>query len=123
MGVNCLAPYLLTKLVEPLLIRTAAISNPLSVRIVFVVTLMQLGTPCGAMAFTKDGHPVVRESAQENYRQSKAGASWLADDFAKRFGPKGILSVVREYELCHDMFRLLMKIELTPWNTEDGDTA
>lgn len=91
---NCLAPYLLTILLEPLLLRTAATSGPLSVRIVFVVSIMQLGTPAGAMEFTTEGTPVVRESPQENYMQSKVGGCWLADEFAKRLGPRNILSMV-----------------------------
>lgn len=94
MVTNCLAPYLLTILLEPILTRTAASSPSLSVRVVFVVSLMQLGTPAGGMSFDSQGTPKVLPKAMDNYMQSKAGGTWLAAEFAKRLGDKGILSVV-----------------------------
>jgi len=92
--VNCLAPYLLTLLLEPILIRTAAISPSESVRIVWVVSLIQRSTPKGGMNFDANGTPVVLKKLMENYFQSKSGSTWLAAEFAQRLGDKGILSVV-----------------------------
>lgn len=47
------------------------------------------------MKFDKDGTPVILEKPfMGNYLQSKAGAAWLADEFAKRLGSKGVLSIV-----------------------------
>jgi retinol dehydrogenase-12 len=94
MGTNCLAPYLLTLLLEPILTRTAASVPSLSVRVVFVVSLIQIGTPTGGMSFDSQGTPKVLPKALDNYMQSKAGGAWLAAEFAKRLGSKGILSVV-----------------------------
>jgi len=94
MATNCLAPYLLTTLLEPILIRTAASSPPFSVRVVFVVALMQLGTPAGGMLFDGHGSPKVLPKARENYMQSKVGGTWLAAEFAKRLESRDILSVV-----------------------------
>lgn len=94
MATNCLAPYLLTILLEPILIRTAASAPSLSVRVIFVVSLMQLGTPTGGMSFDDQGTPKVLPKAMDNYMQSKAGGTWLAVEFAKRLGKQGILSVV-----------------------------
>lgn len=94
MGTNCLAPYLLTLLLEPILTRTVASVPPLSVRVVFVVSLIQLGTPAGGMSFDSQGTPKVLPKAMDNYMQSKAGGAWLAAEFAKRLRSKGILSVV-----------------------------
>jgi retinol dehydrogenase-12 len=94
MGTNCLAPYLLTVLLEPILIRTAATVPSLGVRVVFVVSLIQLGTPTGVMSFDIQGTPKVWPKAMDNYMQTKAGGSMLAAEFAKRLGSKGILSVV-----------------------------
>ena len=91
---NCLAPYLLTLLLEPILIRTAAISPSESVRIVWVVSLIQRSTPKGGMNFDANGTPVVLKKLMENYFQSKSGSTWLAAEFAQRLGDKGILSVV-----------------------------
>ena len=94
MATNCLAPYLLTTLFEPILIRTAASSAPLSVRVVFVVALMQLGTPAGGISFDSNLNPKLLPKARDNYMQSKVGGTWLAAKFAKRLESKNILSVV-----------------------------
>ena len=94
MVTNCLAPYLLTVLLEPILIRTAASSPPLSVRVVFVVALMQHRTPAGGMWFDGDGNPQILPKDWDNYMQSKVGGTWLAAAFAKRLESKDILSVV-----------------------------
>lgn len=94
MVTNCLAAYLLTTLLEPILIRTAASSPPFSVRVVFVVALMQLGTPAGGMSFDFRGNPMVLPKNRDNYMQSKVGGTWLAAEFANRLESKDILSVV-----------------------------
>lgn len=94
MATNCLAPYLLTLLLEPLLIGTAASSPLFSVRVVFVVALMQHGTPAGAMSFDGSGTPKILPKGFDNYMHSKVGGTWLAAEFANRFEGKGVLSVV-----------------------------
>jgi retinol dehydrogenase 12 len=95
MVTNCLSAYLLTILLEPILIRTAASSPPLSVRIVFVVAIMQLGTPAGGMSFDGSGNPnILPRKNRENYMQTKVGGTWLAAEFANRLKSKDILSVV-----------------------------
>lgn len=99
MGTNCLAPYLLTVLLEPILIRTVASSPSLSVRVVFVVSLMQLGTPAGVMSFDSQGTPKVLPKAMDNYMQTKAGGMMLAAEFAKRLESKGILSMVSRTDI------------------------
>lgn len=90
-----MGPYLLTLLLEPLLVTTAALPgmSPGSVRIVWVVSILQQGPP-DPMQFEADGTPKIREGFMVNYLQSKNGATWLADKFAKRLDSKGILSVV-----------------------------
>jgi hypothetical protein len=50
--------------------------------------------PKGGMSFAADGTPNVVTRAMDNYLQSKVGESWLASEFSKRLGSKGILSVV-----------------------------
>ncbi|EXJ70452.1 uncharacterized protein A1O5_06521 [Cladophialophora psammophila CBS 110553] len=93
MATNCVAPYLLTTLLEPILIRTAASSPPLSVRVVFVVALMQYGNPAGKMSFDDHGDPKIPPKQWDTYMQSKVGGTWLAAGFAQQLGSKGILSV------------------------------
>ena len=94
MATNSLAPYLLTTLLEPILIRTAASSPPFSVRVVFVVALMNHRVPAGGISFDSHGSPKIMPDDWDNYMQSKVGGTWLADGFAKRLGSKDILSVV-----------------------------
>jgi retinol dehydrogenase-12 len=94
MVTNCLAPYLLTIILEPILIRTAASSPPFSVRVVFVVAVMQLGAPAGGMSFDGHGNPKILPKDRDNYMQSKVGGTWLAAEFAKRLESKDVLSVV-----------------------------
>ena len=98
---NCVGPYLLTKLLQPILIRTAGSSPPFTVRIVFVVALMQLFSPPSAMLFDGDGKPKVlpgdnymQSKPGDNYMQTKVGGTWLAAEFANRLGSKGVFSVV-----------------------------
>jgi retinol dehydrogenase-12 len=47
MGTDCLGPYLLTLLLEPILLRTAVISPSSDLRIVWVTSVMHFGTPAG----------------------------------------------------------------------------
>ncbi|KAG4440605.1 hypothetical protein IFR05_003922 [Cadophora sp. M221] len=62
MGTNCLAPYLMTNLLEPILTRTANTPGtpPNGVRVVFVISALNNGfVPGGAMSFDENGTPVV----------------------------------------------------------------
>lgn len=101
MATNCIGPYLLTKLFEPILTRTAASSPQYSVRVVFVVALMQLFSPVTAMEFDNNGTPKIlpgnnhmKSQPGNNYMQTKVGGTWLAAEFANYLGSKGVLSVV-----------------------------
>lgn len=55
---------------------------------------MQLLKPGSAISFDANGTPKVLKNAMDNYGQSKVGGTWLAAEFAKRLGSKGVLSVV-----------------------------
>ncbi|KAH8591002.1 hypothetical protein B0O99DRAFT_520362 [Bisporella sp. PMI_857] len=95
-GTNALAPYLMTLLLEPILIRTATATpnvTPFATRIVWVVSALQLLRTKGGMDFQKDGSPAILANPMDNYMQSKVGASWLATEFGNRLGSNGILSV------------------------------
>ncbi|RAO69316.1 uncharacterized protein BHQ10_005328 [Talaromyces amestolkiae] len=100
MATNCVGPYLLTKLFEPILIQTAALSPQFTVRVVFVVALMQFFSPATAMEFDNNGNPKIlpgdnymKSQPGDNYMQTKVGGTWLAAEFANRLGSKGVLSV------------------------------
>jgi retinol dehydrogenase-12 len=106
-----LAPYLLTLLLEPLLIRAATSPGkaPHSVRIVWVTSLLQplfkRGIPPNGMNFQPDGTPEIipAQDFMANYMQSKVGDAWLAAHFAEKLGRQGIISVVsRDLQLNGD---------------------
>ena len=88
--------------------------------------MLQGGTLPGAMKFDKNGAPeILDKPIMANYLQSKAGSAWLADEFSKRLGSKGVLSIVRgtdrgrmgEFQLANQ------NLEHTPWINEDRTPA
>ncbi|KAF2805333.1 short-chain dehydrogenase [Mytilinidion resinicola] len=99
MGTNCLAPFLLTKLLEPILRRTAiaegAAKKPFkAVRVVFVGSLLtSFGKPRGGVTLTEDGVPSDEYKGMDRYMQTKFGDVFLGAGFAKALGDDGILSV------------------------------
>ncbi|EPE24849.1 NAD(P)-binding Rossmann-fold containing protein [Glarea lozoyensis ATCC 20868] len=94
-GTNCLGPHLLTSLLEPILLNTAMMPGMSagSVRVVWVVTYLGASPLEGGMRLDGKGEPVYLNKFMENYFQSKVGCTWLTDYYAKRLGPKGVMSV------------------------------
>lgn len=97
MGTNCLGPFLLSVLLEPILRRTAVTENMKKsshkpVRIVWVSSMISMLTPKGGISFDEAGSPTVLKG-MSNYMVSKSGNVFLAAEFAKRLGDDGILSV------------------------------
>ncbi|KAK4891240.1 short-chain alcohol dehydrogenase [Elasticomyces elasticus] len=98
-GTNCVAPYLFTKLLTPLLQQTAASSPAGSVRVIWAASLgvdVQ-SPPHGGFDLTSDGAPIVNTTrTQTNYGMSKVGNYFLASQFALR-NPikdgKGVMSL------------------------------
>ncbi|KAF2757409.1 NAD(P)-binding protein [Pseudovirgaria hyperparasitica] len=99
MGTNVLGPFLLTRLLEPILKQTASLKNKLDsekrpVRVVWVVSVLDSGTPKGGVEFDEvTKAPKTFKKPMENYMSSKAGGSFLAVEFARRWHEAGILSV------------------------------
>ena len=96
MATNCLGPFILNRLLEPILIHTArAESSPDSVRIVWVSSMITTSVPPGGIQFSEEsGNPKVLKNRMQNYMQSKVGNVFLASEAAKRVGKDGIISVV-----------------------------
>lgn len=96
MGVNCLGPYLFTKLLTPLLVQTAKVAPTDSVRVVF--TASQIidgpGSPGGvSLEEQKPGkHPQDKAYA---YSASKVGNWFLASELDKRIRKDGVVSLVQ----------------------------
>ncbi|KAF6807481.1 putative short-chain dehydrogenase [Colletotrichum sojae] len=92
---NCLGPYLLTKLLAPLLVSTARRAGEDGVgmtRVTFTTSIAtHVDAPRGGM---NTGHLVATpRDRQANYTLSKTGNWFLADHFAKELGPRGVVCV------------------------------
>ncbi|KAK5699054.1 short-chain alcohol dehydrogenase [Elasticomyces elasticus] len=98
-GTNCVAPYLFTKLLTPLLQQTAASSPAGSVRVTWAASLgvdVQ-SPPHGGFDLASHGAPILNTTrTMTNYGMSKVGNYFLASQFAVR-NPvkdgKGVLSL------------------------------
>jgi NAD(P)-dependent dehydrogenase (short-subunit alcohol dehydrogenase family) len=98
-GTNCLGPFLLTKLLSPLLKQTAASSPAGSVRITWAASgAVSAYSPPNGATFEDDAQTKVSYNVKGGpnglYGQSKAGNYFLAYEYAKRYGKSdGIRSV------------------------------
>jgi NAD(P)-dependent dehydrogenase (short-subunit alcohol dehydrogenase family) len=83
MGTNCLGPFLLTKLLLPILSRTAQISPEASVRVIFTSSsIVDLNAPPGGVDIANMQHT----DKAVNYSASKAGNWLLASEFGRKVG-------------------------------------
>ena len=92
LGTNCVAPFLFTKLLTPLLVSTAKSAAPGSVRVVWVSSSAISRSPPGGvilnnMDYKKD------TGAWAKYGISKAGNYYYGTQFAKLHKGDGIISV------------------------------
>jgi retinol dehydrogenase-12 len=94
LGTNCVAPFLFTKLLTPLLISTAKTSPPGSVRVIWVSSsAAHLLAPKGGVDMqTLDTQ--MNKSKETNYAVSKGGNVLHAVEYARRYKDAGIVSVV-----------------------------
>ncbi|KAH0372771.1 NAD(P)-binding protein, partial [Aureobasidium melanogenum] len=92
MGTNVLGSFLLTKLLLPIIEKTAASSPAGSTRVTFAGSLaVDLLSPTGAVSWTNN-EPTIHTSQQTNYGQSKAGNALLASALRRRYANRGIIS-------------------------------
>ncbi|OIW26273.1 NAD(P)-binding protein [Coniochaeta ligniaria NRRL 30616] len=98
MGTNAIAPHLLARCLEDILVRTAHEEQGLgrrgTVRIVWLASMVTVGTPKGGVVIGTDGKPKLLGVSFDNYMQSKSGNIYLAHEWASRLGDKGVISVV-----------------------------
>lgn len=93
LGTNNLAPFLLTKLLTPILQETAKVEPVGSVRVIWVASSAAAnfaprgGVVVGNLSYEKD------QGAWHKYGVSKAGNILQAAEYARRFGQDNILSV------------------------------
>ena len=128
MATNCMGPFLLTCLLEPLLVKTAGPEKPADVtltstRIVWVSSWLAAGTPKGGIEWDADRNaPKVIKNAMMNYMQSKVGNVFLASEAARHLKEKGIISLVG---LCPRLYYTLsdFKPECESWPDENTTSA
>lgn len=95
LGTNNLAPFLFTKLLQPILAETARKASADSVRVVWVSSngsehfSVNGGVDLSNMDYKTDKSPFTK------YGNSKAGNIYHGSELARRAGSEGIISVVR----------------------------
>lgn len=94
LGTNCLAPFLFTKLLIPILEKTAAAQPKGSVRVVWVSSdAAEVFSVSGGVDMTNLDYKSDKMAAVK-YGVSKAGMYFHASEFARRYENKGIVSIV-----------------------------
>lgn len=94
LGVNCLCPFLLTAMLMPTLIKTAAGLPSGSVRVTWAASIAVDTAPFRGLSFTKEGEVAldITDGAMI-YSISKVGNALLAIETAQRHAHHGIISV------------------------------
>lgn len=98
LGTNCLGHFLLTCQLTPMLERTAANSDPASVRVIWAASLGIENSPAGGVPFDENGNlEAHKANTASNYTASKVGDYFLASQFARlhriQHSGKGVLSL------------------------------
>ena len=95
MATNCLGPHLLTQLLLPLLLKTAATAPSASVRVVFTSSITtNYGAPNGGGS-SLAAMTTPSSVQQNNYTSSKLGNWFLASELARAVGPRGVLCLAQ----------------------------
>jgi retinol dehydrogenase 12 len=97
-GTNCLGPHLLTRILHPVIAKTAASSPSGSVRVIFTGSITIYSAPTGGVDFevlptlaNYDGKCKLDQN--KLYAQSKAGNVLLSAEFARLYKNEGIVVV------------------------------
>lgn len=103
LGTNCLAPFLFTHFLRPVLVETAKTAPPNTVRVVWVSSSAAEFAPKPPIDFSNmDYH--IDEGIWNKYMRSKAGNVLHAAEFARRVKNEGVISLVgRLQELKKDI--------------------
>ncbi|KAH8892089.1 NAD(P)-binding protein [Thozetella sp. PMI_491] len=94
LGVNCLASFLLVKLLTPIMIQTVRDSKPGSVRVLWVASsAAELFSPLGGGIDMDNLDYKTPVPSRRKYAASKAGMALLSQEFARRHKEDGVVSV------------------------------
>lgn len=95
-GTNCLGPFLLTKFLLPVLLRTADLLPKASVRVVFTSSgIVDIIGPPGGVSLSELAPGSNSKDQVRNYSASKSGNWLLASEFDKRTRKYGIVCVTQ----------------------------
>jgi NAD(P)-dependent dehydrogenase (short-subunit alcohol dehydrogenase family) len=96
MGINCVAPFLLTKFLLPIIRKTALTAPKGSVRVVFASSgIIEMTGPPGGVSLNELVPENYASDKNHNYSASKAGNWFLASEFDKRLRGDGIVCVAQ----------------------------
>lgn len=123
LGTNNVAPFLFTKLLLPVLARTAKQAPANSVRVVWVSSsAAEHLSPKGGIDFDNLDYKTDK-GPWPKYGVSKAGNVLHAAEFAKRTGAEGIISVVGTLDWGWSFRSADAPVELESWESEDGSST
>ncbi|KAM5516648.1 putative short-chain dehydrogenase [Fusarium oxysporum f. sp. phaseoli] len=114
MGINCLAPYLLTKLLLPVLKQTASSNPGPSTRVIFTGSgVMDMMAPPGGIPLAELTPGKQSKDPTHNYTISKTGNWFLASEFDRRVRSDGIICI------CQNPGNLSTNIwDRVPWQSQ-----
>ncbi|KAI6085582.1 retinol dehydrogenase 12 [Hypoxylon rubiginosum] len=93
LGTNALAPFLFTKLLTPILLSTARVAPPGSVRVIWLSSVMAENlAPNGGVDMNNLDYK-MEKYAMQKYAVSKAANTLYSAEFARRYGDNGLISV------------------------------
>lgn len=121
MGTNCLGPHLFTKVLTPLILKTATGSSSGSVRVVWISSgIVDMAGPPGGVDISEQAPGKHSEDKNRNYSASKAGDWFLASELDKRACRKvGAVSVAVNPGMIRtkgwDRAPFMMRAMMTPF--------
>ncbi|KAF5692252.1 alcohol dehydrogenase [Fusarium denticulatum] len=112
MGINCLAPFLLTKLLLPVLKHTARSNAGSSTRVIFTGSgVMDMMAPPGGISLAELTPGKQSKDPTHNYTISKTANWFLASEFDRHVRPDGIICI------CQNPGNLSTNIwDRVPWH-------
>ncbi|KAG5759401.1 hypothetical protein H9Q69_009326 [Fusarium xylarioides] len=112
MGINCLAPFLLTKLLLPVLKQTAKSNPGPSTRVIFTGSgVMDMMAPPGGISLAELTPGKQSKDPTHNYTISKTANWFLASEFDRRVRSDGVICI------CQNPGNLSTNIwDRVPWH-------
>ncbi|KAL6712906.1 hypothetical protein ACLMJK_009461 [Lecanora helva] len=96
MGVNCLGPHLFTKILTPIIVKTAQSAPQNSVRVIWTSSqIIETNSPPGGVSFEEQEPGKHPADKNRTYAASKAGNWFLASELDKRVRNDGVVSITQ----------------------------